>query len=195
MKRVVIIGCILLTSIGFAQDDVRELRDQLRELGQPDKPQATPTPTPAATGERAYRSTPRTREPQARNVTRQVVRNPPFPLDGVYLGQMEINETASRSNLRCAAILQADTTHNQVTIRLKYPTTDLVRRIAGRFQGNIFRGRAEGEFSGIVYSYAEHYMLTFSDDRRSVRVRSWPVNPPPGYADDHKAEILYRSGP
>jgi hypothetical protein len=52
----------------------------------------------------------------------------------------------------------------------------------------------QGEFSGVVYSYAEDYTLTFSDDRRSIRVRSWPVNPP-RYADDHKAEILYRSGP
>ena len=132
------------TSIGFAQDDVRELRDQLRELGQPDKPQATPTP--ATTGERSDRSTPPTREPRPRNIARQVVRKPLLPLDGVYLGQMETNDAISRSKVRCAAILQTDTTRNQVTIRLKYPTTDLVQRITGRFQGNVFRGRAEGEF-------------------------------------------------
>ena len=139
------------TSIGFAQDDVRELRDQLRELGQPDKPQATPTP--AATGERSDRSTPPTRERRARNIARQAARKPLLPLDGVYLGQMETNDAISRSKVRCAAILQTDTTRNQVTIRLKYPTTDLVQRITGRFQGNVFRGCAEGEFSGIVYSY------------------------------------------
>jgi hypothetical protein len=156
------------------------LRDQLREIA---RPEGTTAPSKTASQNAAAAS-------QAKRTS--VSTKPMLPLAGTYRGEIEV-ANAGQKPLAYAAQVQFDPNLNRSVISIDYPTAQLVRTINGKLAGNVFSGRSEGGFSGVVYTYAVNFTLTFSRDHRTVKIRETPVHPPPGWVDDGKASILRRS--
>lgn len=168
------------TSLAYAQEDANALRDQLREIA---RPQGTTITSKSAS--------------QKPTATSQVKRTPVnlkpvLPLAGTYRGEVEVANPGQQP-VTCAAQLEFDPKLNRAVLSVDYSTAQLVRTINGKLQGNLFSGRSEGGFSGIVYNYAENFTLTFSWDHRTVKLRNTPVHPPQGWVDDGKAVVLRRS--
>ena len=181
MKAPIVLALLTLTApLAFAQQDANALRDQLREIA---RPEGTTAPSKTASQHAAAAS-------QAKRTS--VSAKPILPLAGTYLGEIEV-ANAGQKPLAYAAQLQFDPNLNRSVISIDYPTAQLVRTIIGKLEGNVFSGRSEGGFSGVVYTYAVNFTLTFSRDHRTVKIRETPVHPPPGWVDDGKASILRRS--
>ena len=182
----------LMALLAPAQEDPSALRDELREIARPEKTERVPKapsqkPTPATQPKQtSIRANSAAQKVRAREV------RPILPLAGTYRGEIEVANVGQRP-VRCAAQLRFDPKLNRGVISIDYPTAQLVRTINGKLQDNVFRGRSEGGFSGIVYSYAANFILTFARDHRMVWIRETPVHPPPGYADDGQATTLLRS--
>jgi hypothetical protein len=181
MKAPLALALLALTApFAFAQQDANALRDQLRKIA---RPEGTTSPSKTASQNTAA----------ARQAKRTSVSPKPIlPLAGTYRGEIEVANLGQKP-VAYAAQLQFDPDLNRSVISIDYPSAQLVRTINGKLEGNVFRGRSEGGFSGVVYNYAADFTLTFSRDHRTVKIRETPVHPPPGWVDDGKAPILRRS--
>ena len=60
----------------------------------------------------------------------------------------------------------------------------------GEFKGNVFRGHARGRFSLLNYHFATDWTVRFSDGE--ARIKTVPLNPPPGFVEDNKPTVLHK---
>ena len=113
---------------------------------------------------------------------------------GTYDSKTEVLANANE-HLSCPTTLQFDPKTNSATVTVNYRGTDLTSKIAGSFRGDVFHGRSEGRFSGLVYVQAVNYELRF--DRRSgtVKATSWSVNPAPGSDNKPETDVYRRTRP
>jgi hypothetical protein len=176
----------LITAVG-AQDDTSTLRDELRRLAQPSPSQTVSDPAPAQSA-----STYRTAKPQEheRRSAEKAASKVGFPIAGTYYGHTDVLVNQDR-HITCPTVLQFDSNTNTALLTVNFNGNDKTSKIAGGFKGEVFHGRSEGRFFGLVYEQAMNYVLTF--DRRSgtVTVTSWEVNPPPGSSPTLET-VVYR---
>jgi hypothetical protein len=176
----------------FAQQDPTMLRDQLREIAQPGEtpPTANMSPSGSAAATDAKRK-PANSQVAKRSINAHESQASILPIGGSYQGEIEVANIGQKP-VRYSGQLQFDSQLNRAVISVNYPTAQLVRTINGHLTGNVFRGRSDGGFSGVVYNYAADFVLVFARDHRTVRIRETPLHPPPGYVDDGKATIWNR---
>jgi hypothetical protein len=113
---------------------------------------------------------------------------------GTYYGATDVLVNANE-HLSCPTTLQFDPKTNSATVTVNYRGTDMTTKINGSFRDDVFHGRSEGRFFGLVYVQATNYTLKFDHRSGTVKATSWLVNPTPGTDNKPQTDVYRRTPP
>jgi hypothetical protein len=181
-------GQVLLVAAA-GQDDTTVLRDELRRLAQPSPSEAISSPSPGRSVSAGQSLKPREGRRASSGKETSLER---LPIGGTYYGHTDILVNQDH-HVTCPTRLEFNPNTNSALVTVNYNGTEMTTTIAGSFRGEIFHGRSEGRFFGLVYVQAMNYAFAFNRRSGTVAVTSWAVNPPSGSSPSVETDIYRRN--